>query len=82
VLGGIGIQNNHAVFVRSKKGGFIVKPTSVAAVDQITVNGKKLISMEGVELKPNDRIIFGTGSVFVYKDATSSLDPTHPDTEE
>lgn len=64
------------------KSGYILKPTSAASVENITVNGKKLTSMDGVALKPNDRIIFGTGSVFLFKDPTSSLPPTLPDTEE
>jgi len=33
-------------------------------------------------LKPNDRIIFGTNSVFLFKDATSPIDPSLEDTEE
>jgi hypothetical protein len=32
VLGGIGIQSNHAVFEKTKK-GYIIKPTSAASLD-------------------------------------------------
>ena len=67
VLGGIGIQSNHAIFEQTSK-GFVLKPTSKASLDQVTVNGKKLTSMDGLVLKANDRIIFGTNSVFLFKD--------------
>lgn len=38
-----------------------------AALDHITINGKKLTKVEPVQLQPNDRIIFGTGSVFLFR---------------
>jgi pSer/pThr/pTyr-binding forkhead associated (FHA) protein len=75
VLGGIGIQSNHAVFEKTKN-GYLLKPTSAASLDQISVNGKRLTSKDGIVLKPNDRIIFGTNSVFLFKDPTSSVAPS------
>ncbi len=60
----------------------MLKPTSKASLDQVTVNGKKLSSMEGIVLKPNDRIIFGTNSVFLFKDGTSSAGASLPDPDE
>lgn len=35
---------------------------------QIRVNGKRVESMEGVKLKANDRVVFGSSSFFLYKD--------------
>ena len=67
ILGGIGIQANHAFFEKTSK-GYMLKPSSPQSVDQITVNGVKMTSKEGVLLKPNDRIIFGTHCVFLFKD--------------
>lgn len=81
VLGGIGIQNNHAVFEKTKNGYFLT-PASPQSLDQIIINGKKLESKDGILLKPNDRIIFGTNSVFLFKDATSSVPPSIEDSEE
>ncbi len=81
VLGGIGIQTNHAIFQKTSK-GYVLKPTSPQSLDQITVNGVKLKSSDGILLKPNDTIIFGTNSVFLYKDASSSVAPSHPDEED
>jgi hypothetical protein len=54
----------------------VIKPTSPEALDHITVNGQKLTSIDGVLLRPNDRIIFGTNSVFLFKDQTSSAAPS------
>lgn len=65
-LGGVGIQVKHATFETSGNSTKLV-PVCDAAVEHITLNGKKLTSMTPVELKPNDRIIFGNGSIFLYK---------------
>ena len=42
-------------------------PTSDAAAEHIHVNGQKLTSTAPIDLKPNDRIVFGTGTVFLYR---------------
>ncbi len=70
VLGGIGIQQNHAIIEKTSKGYFI-KPTSPEALDHIAVNGQRIPSKDGILLKPNDRIIFGTNSVFLFKEPSS-----------
>ena len=51
-----------------------MKPSSPNSLDQITVNGKKMSSKDGVLLKPNDRIIFGTHCVFLFKDPSKPGD--------
>ncbi len=33
-------------------------------------------------MKPNDRLIFGTSSVFLFKDPLSKDKPSHPDSQE
>ena len=81
VLGGIGIQQNHAVIEKTSKGYFI-KPTSPEALDHIAVNGQRIPSKDGILLKPNDRIIFGTNSVFLFKEPSSSQAPSLGDTAE
>jgi len=37
------------------------------AAQNTYVNGRKLTSIEAIELKPNDRIVFGTGTVLLYR---------------
>jgi hypothetical protein len=58
----------------------MLKPSSPNSLDQITVNGKKLSSKDGVLLKPNDRIIFGTHCVFLFKDPSAG-GSSMPDTD-
>lgn len=65
-LGGAGIQVAHATFETSGTKTMLV-PTVEAAFEHITINGLKMTSSAPRELKPNDRIIFGGGSVFLYK---------------
>lgn len=64
MLGGPGIQTNHAYF-ESKGDDVYLKPNSKDAKDQIKVNGK-LIG-KGVKLGHNDRIVFGAASMFVFR---------------
>lgn len=42
-------------------------PASSEAAQHCYVNGTKLTSASPVELKPNDRVIFGTGTVLLYR---------------
>jgi len=67
VLGGIGIQANHAVFEKRADGVYIVPRDEKAALN-ISVNGQELVGLAGHKLLPNDRLIFGTGSFFLFKD--------------
>jgi hypothetical protein len=46
------------------------------------VNGRRLDSKDGTLLKPNDRLIFGTNSVFLFKDATSKSTESLPDPDD
>lgn len=66
MLGGIGVQSQHAQFDTNDK-QTTLKPLSEEALKFIYVNGEKLKSMKAVVLKPNDRIIFGTGSCFLFR---------------
>ena len=78
VLGGIGIQKDHATFSKRKDGYYLV-PKSVEALDNIFVNGRKIESLKGVLLKPNDRVIFGTNSYFIFKDPPNSKEESLED---
>ena len=63
-------------------GSYWLKPTNAQSVDQIAVNGVKSASMDGVRLNPNDRIVFGTHSVFLFKNPESQEHPSLEDSEE
>lgn len=65
-LGGVGIQADHAIFKTSGNSTEVV-PQSEEACKHIYINGDRLTSTSPVKLKPNDRVIFGTQSVFLYK---------------
>ena len=66
VLGGIGIQSMHANFVTDDSKTQL-KSMDKAACNLIWVNGEKITNMDAVTLKPNDRIVFGTGSAFLFR---------------
>lgn len=65
-LGGVGIQPQHCTFETSGNQTFLV-PSSEAAVPNIYINGNVMTKCEKVDLKPNTRVILGTGSVFLYR---------------
>lgn len=63
-------------------------PHSDEAAKHIYINGEKLTSTSPVNLKPNDRIIFGTSTVLLYRcqqrdsEVTLRDDPANPITYE
>lgn len=63
-------------------------PHSEEAAKHIYINGVKMTSTSPVNLKPNDRIIFGTGTVLLYRcqqrdnEVTLKDDPANPITYE
>ena len=65
-LNGAGIQAEHAIFKTSGNSTVLV-PQSERAYKAIYINGDILTSTSPVKLKPNDRVIFGSQSVFIYK---------------
>lgn len=68
VLSGTGIKNNHATFTRNTeiKNEIVLKANDPDAQDFIFINGKKLLSSNGQELKHKDRIAFGTNVFFIF----------------
>lgn len=81
ILGGIGVQDQHACFETNDK-QTLLKPLSEAALQFIFVNGEQLKSMKPVVLKPNDRVIFGTGSCFLFRNQDRAKDAKIQDTPE
>lgn len=67
ILGGVGIEADHAKFVTGDDGNVTLVPVSEKAKNNIFINGHPISSMEGQVLKPNDRVFFGTSSAFIFK---------------
>lgn len=82
-LGGTGIVTNHCK-IEMINGTW---PCNICALDEkalphIRVNGKLLPSMEGITLKPNDRICIGPSAMFLYKNKLNEANCSMPDPEE
>ena len=65
-LSGIGIKQNHAIFIKGKNDNeVILKCNEKEAINYIFINGKK-INSEGQLLNNKDRIIFGTNTILLF----------------
>ena len=80
-LGGSGIQPDHAKFVQTEEGVRLV-PLTEKAMEHCRVNGKVVTSMEGVLLKPNDRLCIGPSAVFLYKNQAKEEEASMPDPDD
>ena len=66
ILSGIGIKQNHAIFIKDQNSDeIIIKPNDEEAKNYIFINGKK-IKEEGQILNTKDRIVFGTNTILLY----------------
>jgi hypothetical protein len=54
-------------------------PLSEKAMTNIKVNGKNVDSMEGVVLKPNDRICLGPSAMFLFKNKDKEAEASMED---
>jgi len=81
VLGGVGVQEKHAVFETNDK-GTTLKPLSKEATQFIFINGNPMKSEKAVKLVANDRVIFGSGSVFLFRHEDQAASATVQDTKE
>ena len=74
-LSGIGIKQNHAIFVSGdKENEIILKPNETEAIKYIYINGKKMKSQEGQKLKNKDRIVFGNNTILIYMEKSDGKD--------
>ena len=74
-LSGIGIKQNHAIFVQGENPNeIILKPNESDAIKYIYINGKKLKNQEGQILNNKDRIIFGTNTIMLYMEKSDGKD--------
>ena len=74
-LSGIGIKQNHAIFVSGEKENeIILKPNESDAIKFIFINGKKIKSQDGQKLKNKDRIVFGNNTILIYMEKSDGKD--------
>ena len=74
-LSGIGIKQNHAIFIKGEKENeIILKPNESDAIKYIYINGIRLKSQDGQVLKNRDRIIFGTNTIMIYMEKSDGKD--------
>jgi hypothetical protein len=78
-LGEVGVEKEHACFIEASTP--TLKAYTEAANEFIWIDGVKSSSLTK-ELKPNSRIIFGSGAVFVFKFTNSTVPQSMPDTPE
>lgn len=81
-LGGTGITPDHCQFVTQEDGTVRFKPLDAKAMEHCKVNGVSLTSMEGVILKPNDRICLGPSAIFLFKNKAKEDASSMEDSEE
>ena len=66
-LAASGIQPQHAEISTVMGEGTYLRPLNDKACGFISVNGRRLDSMDSVELHHNDRIIFGMAMAYVFR---------------
>ena len=66
ILCGLGIEDRHA-HIFHKDGRYFLEPLSEAASEYVYVNGKTIGIGQPFQIFHNDRVIFGTNSVFMFK---------------
>ena len=72
ILSGIGIKQNHAIFVKEGE-NILIKENDKGAREYIYINGKK-IPEQGQIINHKDRNVFGTNSIFLYMKASNGED--------
>ena len=73
ILSGIGIKQNHAVFIQEGD-NIVLKPNEKDAKEYIYINGKKIQNELGQVLQPKDRITFGTNTILVFMPKSDGKD--------
>jgi hypothetical protein len=82
-LGGMGICTNHLKIemIDGKSWPCRIVPLEEGALQYTRVNGSLIPSMEGLELKPNDRICIGPSAMFIFKNMQNEENQSMADTE-
>ena len=75
ILSGIGIKQNHAIFMEGdNENEIILRPNESEAIKYIYINGKKMKSQEGQKLKNKDRIVFGNNTIMIFMQKSDGKD--------
>ena len=75
ILSGIGIKQNHAIFMEGdNENEIILKPNEPEAIKYIYINGKKLKRQKGQKLKNKDRIVFGNNTIMIFMQKSDGKD--------
>lgn len=80
-LAGVGIGEKHAIIETSENGSFLSAASAVAC-PYIHINGEKLQDTKPVKLRPNDRIIFGSSSFFLFRHTAKASEESMSDNPE
>ena len=73
ILSGIGIRQNHAVFIK-RGDNIVLKANDNGAKEYIFINGMKLENDDGNILNNKDRIIFGTNTILLFMEKSDGKD--------
>ena len=74
-LSGIGIKQNHAIFIQGdKENEIILKPNESEAIKYIYINGKRIKNQDGQKLKHKDRIVFGNNTIMIFMEKSDEKD--------
>ena len=73
-LSGIGIKQNHAIFMKQGEKDILLKPNDPEAIKYIYINGKRMKDQEGQKLKHKDRIIFGNNTIMIFMEKSDGKD--------
>ena len=74
-LSGIGIKQNHAIFVNGdNENEILLKPNDSEAIKYIYINGKRIKEQKGQKLKNKDRIVFGNNTIMVFMEKSDGKD--------
>ena len=74
-LSGIGIKQNHAIFVNGEnENEILLKPNDSEAIKYIYINGKRIKEQKGQKLKHKDRIVFGNNTIMIFMEKSDGKD--------
>ena len=80
-LGGTGIMPQHCKFV-TEDGEIRLIPLDPKAMEHCKINGIPIASMDGIVLKPNDRICLGPSAIFIFKNKANEDKASMPDPDD
>jgi hypothetical protein len=70
------------LFQTESDGSIRLKPLDPKAMEHVKINGIAITSMEGVILRPNDRICLGPSAIFLFKNKKNEANASMPDPDD